>query len=160
MVNINPSSRITAGLLVVIVLLTGCASLGSDYEEPSVSLTSFRALPSDSMSPEFEVGLRILNPNPQDLELVGIVYTISLEGHEVIKGVGKDFPLIEGYSQKDVTLTAGVQLLSGIRLMTKLMQAGTQSLQYEFNAKLDLSGIYPSIHISEGGEFNFGASPR
>jgi LEA14-like dessication related protein len=158
--NLLERSRSAAGLLVALIALTGCATMGSDYEEPTVSLTSFRALPSDSISPEFEVGLRILNPNPQDLELVGIVYTISLEGQELIKGVGKDFPVIEGYSQEDVTLTAGVQLLSGIRLITGLMQANSETLNYEFNAKLDLAGMYPSIRVSEGGEFNFGASPR
>ena len=153
-------SLTVTGLLVALVAVAACATMGKDYEEPTVSLTSFRALPSNSISPEFEVGLRILNPNPQDLELVGIVYTISLEGQELIKGVGKDFPIIEGYSQQDVTLTAGVQLLSGIRLITRLMQANTGTLNYEFNAKLDLAGIYPSIRVSEGGEFNFGASPR
>ena len=158
----NPLKRFrnVIGLLIALIILTGCATMRSDYEEPTVSLTSFRALPSEGISPEFEVGLRILNPNPNDLEIVGIVYTISLEGQELIKGVGKDFPVVEGYSQEDVTLTAGVQLLSGIRLMSKLMQANTQSLNYEFNAKLDLAGMYPSIRISEGGEFNFGSSPR
>lgn len=158
----NPLKRFrnVIGLLIALITLTGCATMRSDYEDPTVSLTSFRALPSEGISPEFEVGLRILNPNPNDLEIVGIVYTISLEGQELIKGVGKDFPVVEGYSQEDVTLTAGVQLLSGIRLMTKLMQANTQSLNYEFNAKLDLAGLYPSIRISEGGEFNFGSLPR
>ena len=100
-----PIFRSITVLLVSLGVLAGCATLGSDYEEPTVSLTSFRTLPSQSMSLEFEVGLRILNPNPHDLELVGIVYTISLEGQELIKGVGKDFPVIEGYSQEDVTLT-------------------------------------------------------
>ena len=64
------------------------------------------------------------------------------------------------YEEPTVSLTAGVQLLSGIRLITRLMQANTGTLNYEFNAKLDLAGIYPSIRVSEGGEFNFGASPR
>ena len=160
MIHPLPSTRTVTGLLVMLIALSGCATMGSDYEEPTVSLTSFRALPSESMSPEFEVGLRILNPNPHDLELAGIVYTISLDGQEVIKGVGKDFPVIEGYSQEDVTLTAGVQLLSGIRLISRLMQNNTQTLHYEFNAKLDLTGMYPSIRVSESGEFNFGASPR
>lgn len=141
-------------------LLAGCATLNPDYEEPTVALTSFRALPSEGMSPTFEVGLRIINPNPQDLSLAGIVYTISLEGREVVKGVGKDFPVIEGYSQEDVLLTASVQLLSGLRLIGDLARAESPNLRYAFEARLDLTGLYPSIRIVEEGDFSLSGSPR
>ena len=150
--------------IVTFILLTslvaGCATLNPDYEEPTVALTSFRALPSEGMAPVFEVGLRIINPNPDDLALEGIVYTISLEGREVVKGVGKDFPVIEGYSQEDVLLTASVQLLSGLRLIGDLARAENPSLRYSFEAKLDLAGFYPSIRITEEGDFNLSGSPR
>lgn len=140
--------------LLFTILLAGCATLNPDYEEPTVTLTSFRALPSDGMAPVFEVGLRIINPNPQPLSLEGIVYTISLEGREVVKGVGKDFPVIEGYSQEDVLLTASVQLLSGLRLIGDLARAENPSMRYEFEAKLDLTGLYPSIRVTEEGDLN------
>ena len=145
---------------LLLCLLAGCATLNPNYEEPTVALTSFRALPSEGMAPSFEVGLRIINPNPEALSLEGIVYTISLEGREVVKGVGKDFPVIEGYSQEDVLLTASVQLLSGLRLIGDLARAENPSLRYEFKAKLDLSGLYPSIRIIEEGDFNLSGSPR
>jgi len=150
-------------LLFLALLLAGCATLDPDYEEPSVALTSFRALPADGMVPSFEVGLRIINPNPQDLELVGIVYSIELDGREIVKGVGKDFPVIEGYSQEDVTITASVQLLSGLRLITDMMGEQRNDLEYAFNAKLDLGGLAPSIRVSEKGRLDFAGgltSPR
>ena len=128
--------------------------MSPDYEEPSVALTSFRALPSEGAVPMFEVGLRIINPNPQDLALAGIVYTISLEGKELVKGVGKDFPVIEAYTQEDVTLTASIQLLQGLRLVADMMKAESSTMRYEFKAKLDLQGMYPSIYVEEGGEFD------
>ena len=128
--------------------------MSPDYEEPSVALTSFRALPSEGAVPMFEVGLRIINPNPQDLALAGIVYTISLEGKELVKGVGKDFPVIDAYSQEDITISASVQLLAGLRLISGLMKNQGDSLSYEFEAKLDLKGIYPTIYVTESGDFN------
>ena len=134
--------------------------MSPDWEDPSVTVTSFRAVPSEGMAPSFEVGLRVMNPNAVDLELQGIVYTISLEGKELIKGVGKDFPVIEGYTQEDVTITASVQLLAGLKLVSSLMQNQSDSLNYEFKAKLDLAGMYPSIYVTEIGEFNMGASAR
>lgn len=151
-----------SSLFLLLLLLPGCATMSPDYEEPSVAMTSFRALPSEGMMPAFEVGLRIINPNSQDLHLEGIVYTISLEGHELVKGVGKDFPVIEGYTQEDVTLTASVQVLSGLRLASKLMRSQDPSMNYEFEAKLDLGGLYPSIRINESGEIDLAgsSSPR
>jgi LEA14-like dessication related protein len=129
-------------------MLCACAALSPDYEEPTVTLNSLRAIPSEGMVPAFEIGLRIINPNSHALNLEGIVYTISLEGYELVKGVGKDFPVIEGYSEGVVTLTASANLLAGIR------QNNGESLEYEFKAKLDLGGLYPSIKVIETGLIN------
>ena len=140
------------------LLLTACATLSPDYEEPTVTLNSFRALPSEGMAPSFEIGLRILNPNAQALDLQGIVYTISLNGYELVKGVGKDFPAIEGYSESDVKLTASANLLAGMRLVHNMMQSHDGTFDYEFKAKLDLGGLYPSIKIRETGNINLDGS--
>ena len=138
------------------LLLGACATLSPDYEKPTVTLSSFKATPSEGMMPAFEIGLRIINPNSQPLNLEGIVYTVSLEGYELVKGVGKDFPVIEGYSEGTVKLTAAANLLAGIRFVTDMMQnkGANESLEYEFKAKLDLGGLYPSIKVRETGEIN------
>ena len=139
---------------MVAAMLCACATLSPDYEQPTVTLNSFRAIPSEGMVPAFEIGLRIINPNSQALNLEGIVYTISLEGYELVKGVGKDFPVIEGYSEGVVTLTASANLLAGIRFVGDMMQNKGESLEYEFKAKLDLGGLYPSIKVKEAGQIN------
>jgi len=143
---------------MVAAMLCACATLSPDYEEPTVTLSSFNAIPSEGMVPAFEIGLRIINPNSQTLNLEGIVYTISLEGYELVKGVGKDFPMIEGYSEGVVTLTASANLLAGIRLVGDMMKNKGESLEYEFKAKLDLGGLYPSIKVKEVGQINLNKS--
>jgi LEA14-like dessication related protein len=147
-------------LLLASLLLASCATLSPDYEEPTVTLNSFRALPSKGMAPAFEIGLRVINPNAQSLALEGVVYTISVQGHELVKGVGKDFPVIEGYSQQDLVLSASANLLAGIRFIGDMMQAPEESLEYVFEAKLDLQGLYPSIRVSERGTFDLNPSQR
>jgi len=142
------------------LLLTSCATMSPEYEEPTVTLTSFRALPSEGMAPAFEIGLRVINPNANDLALAGVVYTISVQGHELVKGVGKDFPVIEGYSQQDLLLTASADLLAGIHFIGDMVRNPSDSLEYTFEAKLDLQGLYPSIRVSENGTFSLNPSPR
>jgi LEA14-like dessication related protein len=139
---------------------SSCATLSPDYEQPTVTLSSFRALPSEGMTPAFEIGLRVINPNPDPLELQGVVYTIAVEGHELVKGVGRDFPAVEGYSQADLLLTGSANLLAGIRFIGDMMNKQDQSLNYDFEAKLDLKGLYPSIRVNESGSFDLSPSPR
>ena len=148
------------GPIILLTLLSACATMSPGYEEPTVTLSSFNTIPSEGMVPAFEIGLRIINPNSQSLNLEGIVYTISLEGHELVKGVGKDFPVIEGYSEAEVKLTAAANLLAGVRFVTEMMQSGGEKrdLDYEFKAKLDLGGLYRSIRIKEKGAINLSGS--
>jgi LEA14-like dessication related protein len=152
-------SQSVIGLLLAITL-SACATLSPDYEEPTVTLSSLKAIPSEGMVPAFEIGLRIINPNAQTLNLEGIVYTVSLQGYELVKGVGKDFPVIEGYSEGEVKLTAAANLLAGIRFVGDMMQTQDESVEYEFKAKLDLGGLYPSIKVRETGEINLNNRPR
>jgi LEA14-like dessication related protein len=152
--------RLRALLVPLTLLLGSCATLSPGYEEPTVTLSSFRAVPGEGMAPAFEVGLRVINPNAQALALEGVVYTISVQGHELVKGVGSDFPVIEGYSQQDLALTASANLLAGIRFIGDMLQSPADSLEYAFEAKLDLQGFYPSIRVSESGTFALNPSPR
>lgn len=147
------------------LLIQACASIDPDYEQPTVSLSSFRALPSDGGMPTFEIGLHILNPNSTSFSLEGVVYTVSIQGHDVVKGVGKDFPVLEGYSEQTIKLTAAANLFAGIRLVMDLMNSPNESLEYEFEAKLDTGGFGRSLRVRETGSFrldgkNHSAEPK
>ncbi len=135
------------------LFLQSCASLDPDYEQPTVTLKSFRALPSEGMVPSFEIGLNVLNPNNRAFQLQGVVYTVSIQGHDVVKGVGKDFPMVEAYSEETIKLTAAANLFAGVRLVMDLMQRPAENLEFEFEARLDTGGFGRSIRIKEKGSF-------
>lgn len=139
-------------LCSALIVVSGCATLDSDYETPTVTINSFRSLPSTQGTPSFEIGLRVVNPNREALELQGIAYTISLEGRELITGVGKDLPVIEGYSEGTFTVTASASLYEGIRLLTDLMSSPRDTLRYEVSTKLDVGAFRPAIRVKDAGE--------
>lgn len=149
-------TRLLPLLVVGFVLLAGCAGLGSDYETPTVSVQSFRPVASDADSglPSFEIGLHVINPNLEPLELAGVSYTISLDGHKIIKGVGNELPTIEGYGEGTFTLTASVSVIAGIRLFRSLMEKGNDRLDYSFDAKLDPGAYKRKIRISDSGSIS------
>ena len=143
-----------------LLLLQACASIDPDYEEPTVTLSSFRAMPSEGGIPTFEIGLHVLNPNAASFQLEGVVYTVSIQGHDVVKGVGKDFPVLEGYSEQTIKLTATANLFAGIRLVMDLVNSKSDDLEYEFEAKLDTGGFGRSIRIKETGAFRMDGKNR
>ncbi|MDH3805382.1 MAG: LEA type 2 family protein [Gammaproteobacteria bacterium] len=145
-----------AALLIVLAAaaLTGCAGLRPGYETPTVTISSFKAIPSEGGLPAFEIGLRVINPNIEPLELRGVSYTISIEGHDIIKGVGNDLPVIDGYGEGEFKLTASANLFAGIRLITDLMRSDRNTFKYEFEAKLDVGAFMPSIRVTDANEIS------
>ncbi len=147
--------RVVAPVFAV-MLLTACAGMRPGYETPTVTVKSFRALPSDGVVPNFEIGLHVINPNSDTLPLRGVAYTISLGGYELIKGVGNELPVIEGYGEGDIVLTASASMLSAIRLINDLMNQPSEKIPYEIAAKLDIGAFRPAIRVREDGELSLG----
>lgn len=143
----------TAILFVITLLaaLAGCSGLTPGYEQPTVTVNSFRAIPSDGAIPDFIIGLRVVNPNRQSLALEGASYSISLEGHEIIKGVANELPVIDAYGEGTFTLTASANLFAGMRLVSELLRTPKDSFAYEFEAKLDPGGFRRAIRIRDAG---------
>jgi len=143
----------SALLLVASWSLSGCAGMGAEYETPTVTVQSFRPLPSagGGALPEFEIVLHVINPNLKPLELAGVSYTISLAGHDLIKGVGNDLPVIEGYGEGSFTLNSGLNLMAGIQLFRSLMEKDSGDLDYQFEAKLDPGAFKRKIRVSHSG---------
>lgn len=146
-------------ILMAVASLSGCAGMGSGYEAPTVSVQSFRPIASDNGTglPAFEIVLRVINPNLEPLELAGVSYTISLDGQDLIKGVGNELPVIDGYGEGTFTLTAGVNVMAGIRLFRSLMNKDSDSFDYSFDAKLDPGAFRRKIRISDSGSISLAA---
>lgn len=158
--------KILAKRLIIIVvvglavILQACAGLRPGYETPTVTINSFRALPSQGALPNFEIGLHVVNPNREALKLRGVSYTVSLGGHELIKGVGNELPVIDAYGEGSLTLTASPNLFAGIRLVTDLMSSANDKVPYKLEAKLDVGRIQPAIRVSDSGEISLRPSAR
>lgn len=146
-------------LLALLVGLTGCATLQPGYEQPTVTVNYFRALPSEGVAPRFEIGLRILNPNRTPLKLHGIAYNVRLEGHRLLAGVANELPEVAPYGTADVALVAGVDLLGGLGLVGDLLRsAQRESVAYRLEAKLDVGPLQPAIRIDHEGRLQLGPS--
>ena len=144
--------------IAMLVFLTACTGLRPGFETPAVTVKSVRALPSTGAFPDFEIVLHVVNPNREALKLAGVAYTVSLEGHDIIKGVGNELPVIEGYGEGDLTLTASADLFAGLSLLRDLIATSGDSINYEFEAKLDPGPLSPSIRVKDVGTVSLNPS--
>lgn len=147
-------------LALLLFLLPSCATLSPDFESPSVTVTSFRVLPSNSVVPKFEIGLHVINPNRTPLKLLGMAYSVELEGHRILSGVASELPLIGAYGEGDVLLQASPDLFSTITLFTDLLNQPREKFQYNFAARLDVGRFIPKITVKKSGEISLTAKSR
>ena len=141
--------------ILLLLLFSGCSTLQPGYEIPVVSITSFKALPTQGLIPQFQINLHIVNPNRSPLDLKGISYTISLEGHKIMTGVSNKLPKIEAYGEGDVMLKASVDLFSSIKFFANLLNNPIKDqISYSLNAKLDAGSLHPLIRAAKKGQIN------
>ena len=131
--------------------LSACGNTRRDEDLPVVNVNYFRMLPSAGLSPNFEIGLKIINPANRPLNLVGISYSIKLEGHRILVGVSNDLPVIEPYSEDVVVIKASADMIGSFLLVSKLIKEKNESINYEFSAKLDTANLRRDINIVREG---------
>lgn len=149
---------LSTALILASLILSGCANLQPGFENPTVSVNSFKILPSTGMLPKFAIGLHIINPNRTALSLQGLVYTIEIENHKIITGVANNLPVIAAYGEQDIELQASVDLFNGLRVFSGLIQGQSGLVNYSFTARLNVSNLLPDIAISDRGQIDISAA--
>jgi len=123
-------------LVLMIGVLSACASLLPDYQEPEVHLTKVQPLTSTGVEQRFLVGLRIINPNSVALNISGLSYSLSLQGHKVVTGVSNNIDSIAAYDETLVELETSANLLGSLRALVSILSA-TSAVEYELETRLN-----------------------
>jgi LEA14-like dessication related protein len=136
---------------LILLLLSACASMPTDFEEPSLTVSSIALRNTNSITPQFDIILHITNPNRVALNMAGMSYSVALAGNKVITGVANDLPVVEAYGEADVPISAVVSLMGGIRFLNELMTRNPDQIDYVFDARLDVGKLRPRININKSG---------
>ncbi len=138
----------------LMAISAACSTILFDIQQPEITVSSFRALPSHGTSLEFEIMLHIKNPNPVSLKLDGISYAASIEGHRIITGTADALGSVEAYGEGEYPILARANLVSSAALLVDLVRHPKDLVTYEFDATIDIGGFMPDIHIRKRGELS------
>ena len=143
-------------LFLSLFFLGACATMSSNFDPPKVELVGLEPLNSQSMEPRFLIKLRVVNPNDSDLNIKGIYYEISAEGHEIVTGASDKATIIPGYGENIVTLDAATSLFGTIGLFKTLLTSGANkdAINYELYTKISVGGMMMPIKKTHKGKLD------
>lgn len=140
--------------LVMILIVSGCATLPNLLKDPSVALESVSLANNNLLSPRFKLVLRVTNPNSIALPIKGMSYAINIQGVDLFSGATDDVPQIAAYGDTLLTLELGTDIIKAGNLLRLLLDKSTNTIHYNLGAQIDLSGIPASFNINEAGDIN------
>src|SRR3954471_7616553 len=92
------SRLINAMLGAFALVLAGCAGLPTGMQPPSVTLSEFGVGNASLFEQQFNLKLRIQNPNREEFKVDGIAFELEVNGHPFAKGVGSQDVTVPGFS--------------------------------------------------------------
>lgn len=140
--------------VVALSLFAGCVTIPDDFKEPGVSIVSITPKKSNGVLPQFDIVLRVTNPNRVALDIKGLTYTVHLNGSQLVDGVANDLPNIPAYGEAEVSLSARADLFGGLSLLSGLLADPNEPIDYEFNAAIDVGTFYPIINFNKRGSMS------
>ena len=140
---------------ILSIVLSACVTLPSNMKEPGVSVISVAPRLVNSLTPQFDIVLRVTNPNRDTLSMIGLSYDIYLEGNKVIDGVAGDLPDIAPYGEAEIDIKASASLIGSFNLIQSLANSPGEDIDFEFKAEIDIGKWYPTIKVSKTGVIAF-----
>jgi LEA14-like dessication related protein len=145
------SASLVAFLGLWLFLGAGCAMLNPPLKDPAITITSVTLLSAQSLTPQFEIGLHVVNPNAQQLNVRGVTYKIFLNEREVVQGAANNLPVVPAYGEADLNVIANVGLMEAMGILKGMLTHTGGQVAYRVQANLDVGALYPMIKIEKLG---------
>ena len=126
--------RLLPGVLVF-TLLAGCATTPK-MEPLDVTLSDIAPGQMGILEQQFQIKLRVQNPNNFDIPLDGVACQIELNDKSFAKGVGKQSVTVPKFGDTVLDLTAVSSLSDVLGQVSQLTQGGPDKLRYRVKGKL------------------------
>jgi LEA14-like dessication related protein len=142
-------------LLLLAVLVSGCAGLGAYREAPRVSLVSIQPKEMGVLEQRYGLELRILNPNDTALPVTGMQYSLQINDHEFAYGVSRQPVTIPAYGEAVLDVDVVSNLLSVLQQLQEANTGKQESLRYRLSGSLSLENRLGKLPFDYHGELNY-----
>jgi len=148
-------TRIAAAFLLC-ALFAGCAGLPPGAQPPTVTIADFALDKAGLFEQQFNVRLRIQNPNPEEFRVDGIAFDVDINDQPFAKGVGNQPVTVPRYGSGFMPVEA-VSTLGGLIKQFRHIYTGEKAaFKYRIKGTLSLAGG-TRIPFEQTGDFDFTA---
>ena len=120
---------------LVLSLLVGCATTPK-MEPLDVTLSDIVPAEMGILEQQFQVRLRVQNPNNFDVPLEGVACQIELNDKPFAKGVGQQSVTVPKFGEAVLDVNAVSSLSGVLAQLSQFTQAGPDKLRYRVRGKL------------------------
>jgi LEA14-like dessication related protein len=145
-------------MLAGALLMAGCAGLPPGAQPPSVTIADFGAGSAGLFEQQFNLKLRIQNPNPEEFKVDGIAFDLEINDRPFAKGVGNQAVTVPRYGSGFMQVEAVSTLGGLIRQFGRFAQGDKPVFKYRIKGSLSIAGG-TRVPFDERGEFDFSALP-
>jgi len=142
-------------VLVISMLLVGCATTPK-VEPLEVTLSDVAPGQMSIFEQEYQVKLRVQNPNNFDIALDGAAYQIELNGKSFAKGVARQSLTVPKYGDAIIEGNCISDLSGVLSQISQLTRGAPEKFRYRIKGKLGRSDG-PSIPFDKVGEIDLAA---
>jgi LEA14-like dessication related protein len=141
---------------VLALLVTGCAGLPSGMEAPTVTIADFGAGGGGFFEQQFNLKLRVQNPNNSELKIDGVSFALEVNDAPFANGVGNQPVTVARFGTAFLPVEAYSSLGGMIRQIGGFLQGDIRALRYRIRGSLSVAGGM-RIPFERSGEFDLGA---
>jgi len=149
-----------AGILMavwlVVATITGCAGLPTGMQPPAVTIADFGVGNAGLFEQQFNLRLRIQNPNSEEFTVDGIAFDLEINSQPFAKGVGNQAITVPRYGSGFIAVEAVSTLGGLLKQFGRLNDANKALFKYRIKGVLSIAGG-TRVPFEETGEFDFGA---
>lgn len=125
--------------LLVLASLSGCESLRSQVEQPTVKLAGISLVEAGLIQQVYGVTLQVDNPNGFTLPIKGVTYAVKLGGQEFATGLTPDGFSIPANGTNQINVEVRTNLLESLGHLGRLLASEPQDLDYELSGNIQVN---------------------
>ena len=145
---------VSAWVVMLVLLVSGCASLFWMGEKPHVDIVSIVPKEMRLLEQTFLMELRIQNPTETDLDINGMAFDLEVNGQPFARGVSNQSLKVERLSTKIIQVEAYTGLTSILRQLSEARKGNyTSGFTYRLKGSVHTGAPSFRIPFDETGEF-------
>ena len=143
MIQLRQTITLFSGLMVILLILSGCAGWGKRLESPRITLSNFNVQEIKIFESVFTIEMRVFNTNDTPMEIKGLNCDLELNGKRLATGVANVNTNIPSYETALIPMTLYSSVLDVVTVLRGLVK--TEKIEYKLTGRLRLGkGTMPS----------------